>query len=368
MARQPQSQEQAASAIDSIASRAMGIEPQAPQQQAQTAPQPQAQAAPTEQDAQPKDEGKDTSQEQAAEQGSPETEGDKMAADAVIYEVEFGDGKTRQLTPAQIKSTFERYSALNYKNAQYKPVMDLVEQIMRENPGMDSKKLAEEMQNIYKAQSANPTMGNTEGEKSGDYAKEAADQSGDLEAQLKKWEEENAASLPPGYKEMMQGQGQTVAQMQQQMAQMQQMLQAVLAQSQGVADAAKQGAQDTQQQQIQTVQQQIANNIDRVQQALQLPDDKAQDFMVFAAERGFTLEDFVDPQLTIKVMQDFKNSMDSPEMERMREIAKRRQAYTGSLGSSPSSTPAPAAAQQGQNEGTTLDRMTANIMAQRGMG
>ena len=33
------------------------------------------------------------------------------------------------------------------------------------------------------------------------------------------------------------------------------------------------------------------------------------------------MEDFVDPQMTIRVMQDFKNNMDSPEMERMRAIA-----------------------------------------------
>jgi hypothetical protein len=64
--------------------------------------------------------------------------------------------------------------------------------------------------------------------------------------------------------------------------------------------------------------------------------------MIFAAERGYTMEDFVDPNLTIKVMQDFRNSMDSPEMERMRGIAQRRQAFTGSLGATPSAGEAPA--------------------------
>ena len=316
----PQNQDQMAAMIDQVAARQMGVEPQ--QQEA------------------PKKEEKESAQDKAAQQGSPETEGDKMEADAIIYEVSFGENDNRKLTPQQIKSTFERYSALNYKNAQYKPVMDLVEQIMAENPGMNSKQLADTMQNIYKAQASNPTMGNTEGEKSGDYNKEAAQQSGDLDAMLKKWEEDNAASLPPGYKDMVVGQSQSMAQMQQQLAATQQMLQQVLAQSQGVADAARQGMQQGQQQQVDSVRRQIANNIDRVQQALQLPDDKANDFMVFAAERGFTMEDFVDPQLTIKVMQDFKNNMDSPEMERMRSIAQRRQAYTGSLGSTPSASPA----------------------------
>lgn len=357
--------------VDRIASRQMGVDPQqaaaaqaaAQEQQgrqAQQASQQSQNEKPTNQDA-----GKDSEEDKAAEQGSPETEGDKMDAEAIVYEVDFGDGNKRNLTPQQIKSTFERYSSLNYKNAQYKPVMDIVEQVMRENPGMTSKQLAEQMQAAYKAQQSNPTMGNTEGEKSGDYNKTKAEQSGDLEAMLTKWEEDNAASLPPGYKDMLVGGQQNMAQMQQQLAQTQQMLQQVLAQSQGVADAARQGMQQGQQQQVDSVRQQIGNNIDRVQQALQLPDDKAEDFMVFAAERGFTLEDFVDPQLTVRVMQDFKNQMDSPEMERMRQIAQRRQAYTGSLGSTPSASTAPEAGQQ-QGE-SRLDQMAQSIMSRRGM-
>ena len=119
----PQSPEQMAAAVDSLASKRMGVEQQ-------VAPAPQG--APAQ-----KPEQKETSADQVAEKGSPETEGDKVGADAIIYDIDFGDGQNRQLTPQQIKSTFERYSAMNYKNAQYKPVMDLVEQIMRENPSMN---------------------------------------------------------------------------------------------------------------------------------------------------------------------------------------------------------------------------------------
>lgn len=337
----PQSPEQMAAAIDAVASQKMGVAPQ------QAAPAPQGEEKPA---------PKDTSTDKVAEKGSPETEGDKIAADAVVYEIDFGDGNNRKLTPQQIKSTFERYSAMNYKNAQYKPVMDLVEQIMRENPGINSRQMAEQMHNIYKAQQSNPTMGNTEGRQSGDKPTE------DMDAMLKKWEDENAASLPPGYKEMMTQGGQGMAEIKQQLAQTQRMLQQVMAQSAGVADAARQGMQQTQGQKIDAVRQQIANNIDRVQQALQLPDDKANDFMVFAAERGFTLEDFVDPQLTVKVMQDFKNNMDSPEMERMRGIAQRRQAFTGSLGS----TPGAGGAQDAPSE-STFDRFASAAMTKRGM-
>lgn len=348
----PQSPEQMMAAVDGIASKRMGVDPQ----QAPAAPAPQG-AAP-QPPAAPPPEKKETTNDKAAEQGSPQTEGDKMSAEAIIYQVDFGEGQTRDLTPQQIKSTFDRYSSMNYKNAQYKPVYDIVDQIMRDNPNMNSKQVADQMNAIYKAQAPNPTMGNTEGKKSGDIKENPQD----LDSSLQKWEEENAASLPPGYKEMIQGGQQGMQQMQQELAKTQAMIRQMAAQNQGVADAAKTQVQNSTGQQVEAVRQQIANNLDRVQQGLQLPAEKAQDFMVFAAERGYTLEDFADPQLTVNVMSDFKNNMDSPEMERMRGIAQRRQAFTGSLGSTPG----------GGNEASptgesTFDKFTQAAMSKKGM-
>ena len=348
----PQSPEQMMASVDGIASKRMGVDPQ----QAVNAPPPQG--APPQAPAQeaPKE---PSSQDKAAEQGSPKTEGDKMSADAIVYQVDFGEGQgQRDLTPQQIKSTFDRYSSMNYKNAQYKPVYDLVDQIMRDNPNMNSKQVADNMNNIYKAQTSNPTMGNTEGKKSGSPQGQQ-----DLDSSLEKWEQENAASLPPGYKEMIQGGQQGMQQMQQELARTQAMIRQMAAQNQGVADAAKTQVQNSTGQQVEAVRQQIANNLDRVQQGLKLPAEKAQDFMVFAAERGYTLEDFADPQLTVNVMQDFKNNMDSPEMERMRGIAQRRQAFTGSLGSTPGG---------GSNEAapvgnSTFDKFTQAAMSKKGM-
>ena len=180
---------------------------------------------------------------------------------------------------------------------------------------------------------------------------------------MNKWEEENAASLPPGYKDMLVGQNQSLSQMQQQLVATQNMLRQVMAQTQGVADAARTGMHEGQTQQIDAVRGQIANNIDRTQQALNLPDDKANDFMIFAAERGYTMEDFVDTQLTIKVMQDVKNEMDSPEMQRMREISERRQAFTGSLGTTPSTSSAAVSAPSN----STFDNFTSAAMSKRGI-
>ena len=333
----PQDPQKQAAMIDGIAAKAMGV----PEQKAQT-PAPEA----------PKEEPKDSKEGKAQTKGSPDTEGDKITAEAIIYEVDMGDGNNRKLTPQQISSTFNRYAALNHEHAKTKPIMDVIRNYMRANPNVSAKQVAENLQNLAKADEKNPTMGNTDGKKSTSPE--------DMEASLKKWEEDNAAQLPPGYKEMMMSNGDGMSNIQSQLAQTQKMLQQVLANSAGVADAARVGMEGAQNQQIAAVKQQIANNIDKVQQAIGLPDSAANDFMVFAGERGYTLE----PQLTIKVMQDFKNNMNSPEMERMKAMAQRRQAYTGSLGSTPSATPSP----EGENpQGeSTFDKLANQAMANRG--
>lgn len=336
-----QTEEQMATAIDGIASKVMGVEP--------------AQAA-----APPPPKEKDSPQDKAAETGSPETEGDKIVAEAIVFEMDMGDGKKRPLTEQQIQGTFDRYKKLNYQQMQMKPVNDVLVQLMQRT-GKGPKEMAEMLKNVEAAAQSNPTMGNTEGDKSGPPYDKSNPQ--DMDAQLAKWEEDNAATLPPMYREAMMQSTQGTAAMAEKMNRMEQMLQMVLAKSEGNVQAAREGMAAGQQQQADAIQRTIGNNLDRVQQSLGLSDDKANDFKIFAAERGYTMEDFVDPRLTYKVMADFKNNMNSDEMERMRQIASRRQAFTGSLGSTPSASSAaePAPAE------TRLDQMTSAAMAKKGL-
>ena len=333
----PQDPQAAAATIDKLASQQMGVQPQVPQQAA-PAPEP-----------------KDSAEDKASAKGSPETEGDKMDAEAITYDI---NGK--QLTAKQISSTMDRYAALNHKHMQMSPIFNLAEKVMKANPNASSKQVADKLDALIKGQKPSPTMGNTKGERSGD-----APDAPSMDDMMAKWEQDNAATLPPGYREMMQGngaQGQTMAQMQQQLAATQQMLQQVMARTAGVADAAKQGMDQAQNTQVSAIQKTIANNVDRVQQHLQLPDEQAENFMAFAAERGFTMEDFVNPNLTLKVMTDFKNNLNSPEMERIMNIAKRRQAMTGSFGSTPTAGPAAETPQP-----TRFDDFAAKAMASKGL-
>ena len=146
----PQDPQAAASMIDQMASSKMGVSPQ------------MAQPAP----AAPKD--KDSAEDKASAKGSPQTEGDKMSAEAIVYEIDMGDGNKRPLTENQIKSTFQRYASLNHQNAQNGPINSLVAKIQKANPNATSKQIADKIDNMLKAGKSNPTLGNTKGERSGD--------------------------------------------------------------------------------------------------------------------------------------------------------------------------------------------------------
>lgn len=347
----PQDPNAAASLIDQIAAKQMGVQPAAPAAAPQQAPAQKP----------------DSAEAKAATQGSPETESDKMQAPAVVYEVEFGPQDKRKLTPEQIASTFQRYSALNFKNQALAPVNSIIQRIMQENPGMTPADVAQKMEAIYRAQQPNAQFGGPSPSNQPQQPGQAGNPpqtNQSMDDVFKKWEEENAASLPPGYREMVSGTQGELQQMKAALAQTQQMLKMVLGQTQGVADAARMGVQQAQADTSNVIRQQISNNVDRAQAALQLPDEAANDFLTFATERGYTLEDFVDPQLTYRVMADFRNNMNSPEMERLKAIASRRQSYTGSLGAATPSSGAPGAGQQSSR----FDQFAGNIMAQKGLG
>jgi hypothetical protein len=307
-----------AAMIDKIASAQMGVPPQTP-------PAP---AAP------PKQEDVNTPLDAAVTAAAPNDENARMDEAPIAYEVDF-DGEKRKLTPQQISSTFNRYSNLNHKHAQMKPVLELVEQIMEANPGSNPQQVAEYVMSLAREkQQGASTAASPPPAQPGTAA---ANQLAENDDPLARWERENAATLPPGYKDLM-GMGESTKS---EMAQIKEMLSKVLAASGGQMDAARAAHQDVRGQQVDAIKQSISNNLNRSQAKYGLPDEKAQDFMTFASERGYTMEDFIDAKLTDMVMGDYKASAESPEMDRLRQIAQRRQSFTGSLGASPS---APASA------------------------
>lgn len=322
--------------IDRVASQQMGVQPQVPEQ---PVPQQAAEKAPE----------VPTDQEKAVADGSPKTEGDRMDADAILYEIDFGEGDMRKLSPKQISETFKRYRDVNHKQAQNSNLNRVVEAAIKNGVAKSPDDAARQLLNLLKANETNATMGDTDG-KTNVQAK--AETSMDALAQ---WEEDNAVSLPPGFREnaaMMEKMGAN-------MTQLQQMLGQVLRQSEGNANQAVKQGLEAQDMKGQAIKQAIANNLDKAAQATGLSDEQAEDFRIFAYERGYTEDDFVDLRLTANVMNDFKNNMASPEMERLKEINARRQSFTGTVAQTPMGSGADGSANP---EATTLDRLTSAAM------
>ena len=142
--------------------------------------------------------------------------------------------------------------------------------------------------------------------------------------------------------------------LQQQTAQMAKVLQASQQNAQTGMNAAQQAGQDR----AGMVRQAISNNLDSAQQAAGLPDSDAKLFMAFAGERGYTAEDFADKALTNKVMQDFKNAKNGPELQRLQEVQQRRQAFMQAPNKGP------AVSRSGAVKNDDMARLSARAMGQ----
>jgi hypothetical protein len=326
--------------VDALASKAMGIEPQAPAT-------PPVTAAPS---AEAQDKDTPTEAEIAIASASPADETDAMDAPAMTFKI--GE---RNLTEKQIASTMDRYKALNYQNAQYKPVMEVIRQLeakYQTTPDQLAKAILEISESPNVAQASAAAVGATPE----NTQPEAIDQ----QDVFRQWEEENSASLPPGYKDI----NGTMASLAAMNAETQNMLRAVLAHSDGAVKAAAQANERSQEQNSVNMQRQLSNNLDRVQQHFSMSDEQAQDFVNFAEDRGYTMEDFLDGQLLVNVVRDFKNLGSEGELVQLRAQRERRQAFSGSIGSSPGTESA--AQRSAEPEGATdLDRIAQQIMSSR---
>ncbi len=336
--------EQEKQMIDQLANQKLGVETQPLKdqldQKAQQAGDPNVSGQDLTKEASKEPGGpeKATPQEQAAEAVSPKTEGDKQAEDAFI-KVTLGEGDERTYSQSQIKDTMKRYRDLNYKHqtqvAPMQPVLDFANAIAAEvakedGRGVNANEIVQFLSAASQAYMKNPVMG---GQKDPTPDTKGIPL-GDIEKDMQQWEEENAMSLPPQYRQA----AQKMDQITQENMQIKQLLQNLTKQSQGLQQGAQQNLQTAQQNREVAMKQLAANNLDRAQAKHQLPDSEQDRFFNFAYGRGYTMEDFLDPKLTDTIVGDFKNNLNSPEMARLQEQAKRRQAFTGSLGATPNAS------------------------------
>lgn len=346
-----------------LASKGMGSPEPAPEPAPEPEPAPlpnttQAPAAPARAPAEPAG----TPSEQAESAAAPDTEDEAAEAGPIVFKV--GD---RELTDAQINGTFDRYSALNQMHADNAPAFNLIKQL-RERTGLDANQtaalIANALKNASKAGGRNGGPVNTGEERAVESRNDT-----DMEAQLKKWEEENAISLPPGLREAMTG----TQKLQGQNKQMMQLIMALAKRMQGGDKQVQAQAQQNQTDASTNYRERVASNLDAVQKKFGFPDDKIDDFQQFAMARGYTVEDFYDASLAMTVGQDFQNAINSGEMERIKGIMSKRQAFTGSItpgagGEGAPSVAAAAPTKDADPMAARIGKMTDRIMAQRNLG
>jgi hypothetical protein len=282
-----------------------------------------------------------TNQEKIQEAASPETEGDKQKEESFI-EVDFGDGRKEVMSASQIAGMTSRYKDLNHKNAtRYKPLEpaidvlnQLVDQARANGADVSGDDVAQFVAAAIQGMTKNPTMGGQQ-----DTTPDRPDgQPGnpDLDAQMEQeieaWERENAVSLPPMYRQGFK----VIRNLMQENEVLRNNMGGLLQQAQQLNSDAQQQLGNAQTSGEMVYRQQAANNLNEAQQTMNLPDELEDDFFNFAYGRGYTVEDFIDRELTFKVMQDFNANRQTPEMERLRALNAKRQAFTGAASATPS--------------------------------
>ena len=218
--------------------------------------------------------------------------------------------------------------------------------------------VAKFMTSAAQAMTKNPQMGGSRPKQQGVAAPNqpsgTQDYSARMADELKKYEDENAISLPPGYKEGMDRIQRMEGRLEQMMAANQKVMQAATQSAQAGAKMANQAGQDH----VEVIRQATSNNLDTAQRQYNLPDSDAGIFMQFAGERGYTAEDFADKTLTMKVMEDFANMKNSPELGRLQEMDRRRQAFMTAQNQGAGAAPA------SNQEITDLQRLGAKAASQ----
>ena len=311
--------------VDRIAAARLGATP-APQ----PGPNEQVSATPQNVDVpNPTADKAENAKEAAEKTASPETEGDASQQPPVSYKIKFGD-EERELTEEQIRGTFDRYKALNHKNAQLRPAYEIVEKLA-EKLG-DPKKVADLTAHALRSLSNTPNSNqNPKATERPDPDTGGGQETNEQVSQrLEEWEQ-NFGELPPGYKEMLGFQPKVTDAINQMTA----MFQKMMEQGQGTVQRAQEINEDTKGRQVDAAKETLMTNLNAAQQKFAFDDSEVSAFQQFAGSRGYTMEDFLDRDVLMAVAEDFNNSKNSGELERLREIENRRQAAMGSEGSVP---------------------------------
>ena len=295
-----------------------------------------------------------TKMEAATKTVAPNTESQNAKAQPFeFFEIDLGDGKKEVMSPEQIKGMATRYKDLNYQHqTKYAPMKDAIGFLsdLRTQAAADGHEISDADFNKFvmsaiASYAHNPTQGaaaHGQGPATTSPAKtnqsvdtktgSVAHNANNMEAMLSQWEQENAVSLPPMYKEAIA----KTSGMEAQLNEMRMMMQQLAQGSTSALTAAQDQVSQAKTINSQAGYQRIGNNLKQVQLKYQLPDDAEQPFMAFIQERGYMIEDLMDPTLADKLGSDFKSVLQTPDLERLKAVHQKRQAFTGTTAPSSS--------------------------------
>lgn len=351
--------------VSQIAAQRLGPDPAAAAAAAAAAAQGGSPAT-AQPPAPPKASSTPTDMERAQSKVAPDA--DAGADESAVKFLKLGD---QEYTEDQLKGTMSRYRDLNFKwqseVAPNKAALEVIRQIRDAAKQNGHEPTGDEVAKLVQAAVAayvkNPQMGGNQGGKPSGEGDGKAAMSGndDMDKVFSDWEKENAVKLPPGFREMAAGN----KRMEQQLGDVINMFKAVIQggmAGQNQAAAGQQALQQGQHAQADAATRLIATNLSGAFQSngLNADDQTRADFRIFATQRGYDIGDFLDPELTAMVVKDYKVNKDAPEVQRLREIAKRRAAFTGSTDGSPAAgVGAPA---QGAGAGAGADPMLTKLI------
>jgi hypothetical protein len=307
-----------------------------------------------------------TDMEKVQEIAGPQTEGDNLHEESFIN-VDMGDGRKQTFSASQIAGMSNRYKTLNHDNATrikpIQPAINMIESVMANakaaGHNVSGDDMAQFLQASMEAYTKNPTLGDQR-----DVTPDRPDGNSaamEVDDEIAQWERDNSVELPPMYRQGMQ----LIQQLQEENGQMKGMMQDMMSRANGINQEAKSALDEAGQQSNSAYKMKAATNLNQMQQALNLPDEAQDDFFNFAYGRGYNEDDFIDPELTYKIGQDFAANRNAPEMERLRAMNERRQAFTGSVNPMPSGGGAVASAPSADQG--FMDALTAQAMQKRGL-
>ena len=149
----------------------------------------------------------------------------------------------------------------------------------------------------------------------------------EFDEKMKKWERDNAMEFPDFMKDALKNASSGNKAVMDAIANQNKLLMQVLGSTDGFVKASEKANKEAQTKSRDTRMNQIKQNLETAQKEHNIPASAESAFGAFLESRGILPGDLVDPAFANQTVADFKAVISTKEMERLKNIAKKRQAF-----------------------------------------